>query len=125
MIGEASTIPLVNKPIVAVVVCTLLALLESMLFVPVRWHFLIYAEKEYNPIPGSPGLFTESIVEPVPTSPSITRYAPVWNLDDQRTSAQERVEWPVVFWTQAAILILSGGLLTVVVRRERRRKAAA
>jgi hypothetical protein len=113
----------VSKRAATVAGCTLLALLGSMLFVPVRWHFLIYAEREYTPTPGSPGLFTESIVEPVPTSPKITRYAPVWNLDDQETSTQERVEWPVVFWTQAALLLLGGRPLTYVVRRERRRRS--
>ena len=126
----------VNKRVMAVLVCTLLALIAASVWVPVAHGSNLITVvnatarnqdrirvREWESYTGQyvdRWCFAWSRTQaPPPTRPYIVCPPGAEPLDG------ERVRWPVVFIEQTLILLIGGGLLTWVVRRERRRRAAA
>ena len=114
-----------NKRVIAVVVGTLLALIAATVWVPIRMT-----------VGGTDQSALRDMVS------DELRFRPVWRLQreqllpfdlgggdgrdlSEQPYSEPRIEWPIVFFEQALILLFGGGLLTFVVRRERRRKAMA
>ena len=123
-----------NKRVVAVMVCTLLALGAVTTRVPCRdvrlsegLRHKVVLEGGWVPADsGGPTVpFSERTVQPVFTYYWLwdirhpARGIRIGNLNASTWSIRE-IWWMPVFVTQALILLLGGGLLTFVVRRERR-----
>lgn len=137
-----------NKRVIAVVVCTLLAMGGVWIYAPVLlWMRLDPAHPRYERYltltrladrlppeqPGSP--------RPAPSADRLRARQGVWMVDEptwpprfkwawrrlrrreQPQQHEERVHWPLLLTEQAIILLLGGVLLAFVVRRERRRRA--
>ena len=111
-----------NKRVIAVLVCTLLALIAATVWVP-TYH----GWQPQDNFADSHGPTATSITERA----ARIEYRWVWDryepnpFDAGRDGRDFDVYWPLLFAQQSLILLLGGGLLTFVVRRERRRKATA
>jgi hypothetical protein len=137
-----------SKPVVAVVVCALLALVAASLRVPVRWWLEVSAQvtderratladqallsSVRQDLGSKRALLFHRVLSDGPEPVQATwpvRFRWVWSsrtrYDSGIIHSHERIRWGVLGSIQALILLLGGGLLTYVVRRERRRKAAA
>ena len=101
-----------SKPVVAVVVCTLLALVAAVSWVP-----------SYHQWSSRDGLFTTSTHYEYRTAWRVRWALGPGSYGSHNTT--HNIHWPALLGTQAVILLLGGGLLTVMVRRERRRTAKA
>jgi hypothetical protein len=134
----------VNRPVVAVVVCTLLALGAASLWVPLRWQ--AYAWSTGTRGRDDAGAWRmaamSEFVEVVPVEHGWPlRWGWNWTTETSATlplgtrvsssdasphlMGHDAVYWHWILVEFALILLLGGGLLTLVVRRERRRKATA
>ena len=136
-----------NKRVVAVVVCTLLALVAaSLAYVPMSLHERLAVEQippdeletmrrdayrhsshnypdpdRLDPLFRGEWLRLDSARHP-------TRWDGVWggrHGGGMEFVLGDHIEWPLAVWQPLVAILLGGGLLTYVVRRERRRKAAA
>ena len=109
-----------SKPVVAVLICTLLALVASALFPPTR-------DIGWDGGHDVSGSWRGSTLR------GPLRRAWIGDVGEEQGgvgasggySSRTSIQWPLVIAVQAVFLLLGGGLLTVVLRRERWRKAAS
>lgn len=109
--GHSYNLVVVSKQVTAVAVCTLLALVAAMVWVPTVMHSI----NTHGPQPGFDvhewRLVTRTVDwHRLRASGTPMIAAVIWS-----------IRWPVLLTEQTLILLLGGGLLTFVVRRERRR----
>lgn len=123
-----------NKRVIAVLICTLLALIAASVFVPA------HLGDGWMTSNGRGGWVGGSWAVP-----ETWQWIPVWDAGLYESANEQHhnwsdtirdgvhsirparmtIHWGVLVIEQALILLLGGGLLTFVVRRERRRKAMA
>lgn len=133
-----------SKPIIAVSVCTLVALLATTVWVPVaRWE----RERLGGNLPEK--LQKQALEEARARGDSDTaafirgewvqrklgwppRYAVVWGRGERveggwgtQHLAEDRIRWRWLIVQQSLLLLMGGGLLAALIRRARRDRAAA
>ena len=113
-----------NKRVVAVVVCTLLAMVAASLRVPTRIYARTVTMDSSGDLRYRPwGPTTEQWEVRFRWPGGLVPRHQIGGRPGTGPLIEERIEWVVLFAEHALILLLGGGLLTFVVRRERRRKA--